>query len=286
VKTINEIREGLQFNSELMSLLEVMKSIAIFRFRALQARKRTFSDFISALEEFFGMIDLRQVRHPFLNPRNEKAAIVVITSDEGFMGGLNLRVITAAVRIPEAYRSEIIVVGERGTRHLSDIGRRFTVFRSAANVKERYRLTLELKDHILKGAKEGQFGRVFIFYPRPLSFMAHKIEGMRLLPVSLPATRPVAASATAPVGEVIIESPLEGIIDYLVEENLIHKLIDALEDSKLSEYASRALHLEESNRKLKEKEKGLRLNYFRAYHELIDKNIRELFSAQVIGSGK
>jgi len=278
---LNEINEELQFNVELMGLLDVMKSISVFRFRTLQAQKRIFTKFDGALKGFFGMVDLSKVRHPFINPRAEKSAILIITSDAGFMGGLNLNVIEMALGVPEAHGAEILVVGERGEHYLRDVGRKFTAFsagseekRAPDNFKERYRLAVKLKDHILGGAKRGKFGKVFVFYPKPLSFIVQKVNGIKLLPAALPPS--VVTS------DVIIESPLEGIIDYLVEEDMLRKLIDVLEDSKMSEYASRAIHLEESTGRLQEKEKEIRFRYFRVRHELIDKNIRELFSAQVI----
>jgi len=82
--------------------------------------------------------------------------------------------------------------------------------------------------------------------------------------------------------EIILESPLEGIVEYLVEQKILQQLIEILEDSKLSEFAARAIHLERSGQQLVEEKKGLNLRYFRARHEIIDKNTRELFSAQII----
>ena len=279
MKTINEINEELGFNLELMDLLDVIKNISIFRFRALQAKKRRFPRFSEELKGFLGMLDLKASGHPFVKPAVERAAIAVVTSDEGFMGGLNLQVIESALRAPEAHRAELIVVGEKGARHMSDIGRRgFAAFKSAGSFEERYRLAVQIKDHILKGAKEKRFGKALVFYPRPVTFIMQKVEALQLLP--LVSVIPAKAGIH---NEIIIESPLGGIIDYLAEEDLVSKLVDVLEDSKLSEFASRALHLEESTRRLGDTQKALRFQYFRAYHERIDRNIRELFSAQIIG---
>ena len=182
MKTAIEIKEEMQFNSELMNLLEVMKNIAIYRFRALQAKKRRFELFTRVLDDFFVMLDTGNLAHPYVRPTEEKMALVLITSDAGFMGGLNLEVIETALRTPAAFRAEIIVVGERGAFYLNEIGRKFTAFKNTATAEERFNLAIRLKDHILKGVKEKDFGKVFIFYPRPVSFIVQKVESEEILP--------------------------------------------------------------------------------------------------------
>jgi len=279
--TISEAKEDLQFNEELTDLLEVMKNIAVFEFRALQRKRERFTEFSQAMEGFFKMIDLGQAPHFFITPKSQKLAVVMITSNEGFMGGLNREVINKAVFLEGAKEAELLIVGQRGTRYLMEMEKEYVEFKGAVNAEERYSLALELKDYIVKGAREGRFGKVFISYPRPISFMVQSVEAMKVLPIKITSGTSHHSNDRADK-DVIIESPLEGIVEYMVEEKILKLLIDLLEDSKLSEFAARAIHLERSNQQLVEEKKGLKLKYFRARHEAIDKNTRELFSAQII----
>jgi len=294
--TVRELKEDMRFNTELIELLDVMKNIAIFRFRALQRKKQRFEAFSRTLADFFEIIGRRGTDHFLMKAGIEKTCIIFITSDEGFMGGLNLRVIDRALADPRSGDALLVAVGTRGMRYLKEIGRKFT----AAPAFSGYELALRLKDFIIKGAGEGLFGRVFVSYPRPISFMTQRVEITQVLPMSMlsrgrEAPEGIASSVPAPPprndslkkglasnDEVIIESPLDGIIEYLVEETLLVKLTEILEDSKMSEFAARAIHLESSSRELDSKKKNLRLQYFRAYHGVIDKNTRELFSTQLI----
>jgi len=52
--------------------------------------------------------------------------------------------------------------------------------------------------------------------------------------------------------------------------------------SRLAEFAARFVHLEESSQKLKDMDGKLQQEYFRVRHELIDRNMRELFSARLL----
>jgi F0F1-type ATP synthase gamma subunit len=51
--------------------------------------------------------------------------------------------------------------------------------------------------------------------------------------------------------------------------------------ARLAELAARFSHLETSKGKVDQLNKELKLQYFRQRHEMIDKNIRELFCARL-----
>jgi ATP synthase F1 gamma subunit len=263
-----------------MDLLEIMKNIAISQFRSLHAKKSRFRRFSQLLNGFFQMVDIRQAPHNLINPRAEKRAVIAITSDEGFMGDLNFQVMDAAILKRRAGSDEIIIVGELGARYMKDMGRSFTVFNNAADAEARHAAAVALKDYIMKGVAEERFGRVSVYYPNPISFMIQRVDVVDLLPLTAFFSPQVKVPGYDQ--PVIIESPAEGIIEYLAEEFIEQKLMELLEDSKLSEFAARSAHLERSGQELGEKQKRLKARYFHAYHEVIDKNTRELFSSQII----
>ena len=68
----------------------------------------------------------------------------------------------------------------------------------------------------------------------------------------------------------------------MAEKFMVQKFIEILEDSKLSEFAARAIHLEKSSQELAEQQKLLRFRYLRAYHEIINRSAREMFSARML----
>jgi ATP synthase F1 gamma subunit len=269
----------MSFNSELTDLLEMMKNIAIFQFRYLQKRRERFERFIDLLGGFFRIIDLDKVHHGFVHPATGRAAIVMITSDEGFMGDLNFKVIDMALLHSASASAEFIIVGDSGKEYLKDIGKTFTAYKSVFDAGGRSALAGELSRHIMGGITEGNFGRVIVYYPKPISFMVQKVESEEIFPLTAVFSR---EGGSRPGRSVIMESPVEGIIKYLAEEFIEQKLVELLEDSKLSEFAARAIHLEKSGQELVDKKKELRAHYFRAYHEFIDKNTRELFASQSI----
>ena len=269
----------MKFNTELTDLLEIMKNVAVFQYRSLLKQRERFHRLSGLLSGFFRMLDINKTAHKFIRPGIDKPVLIMVTSNEGFMGDLNFQVVDSAILRAESGAADFIVIGESGERYLKDLGKKYTSFKGAADAEGRCALAKELKEYITKGIMEDRFGSVSIFYPNPVSFLLQKVEVMELFPLTtLFSHENKAETDLAP----IMESPEEGILEYLAEAFIEHKLIELFEDSKLSEFAARAVHLERSGQELEDKRKQLQRQYLHAAHELIDKNTRELFSSQII----
>jgi F0F1-type ATP synthase gamma subunit len=104
------------------------------------------------------------------------------------------------------------------------------------------------------------------------------VETVQLLPY-LPSKKSETGGG-APSYDVIMESSQGDIVAYLVYIRMAQVLYEIFGFSRLAEFAARFVHLEESIQRLKDLDKKLRLQYFRARHELIDRNMRELFAAR------
>ncbi len=277
MQSVQKIKNELGFYTELEQLLDVLKGIAASQFRQLEEKKARFVKFMDAFEGFFQMIDFSGLDHPFAKGQG-KLGIIIVTSDEGFMGGLNTKVINIALAYPEAEQAQLITIGEQGTGYLKGMGRPCTPFPGIAN-EGGYETALQLRDFIMKEATHGTFSRLVVFYPKSVTFTFQKIESVVLLPCGELFEKRKGVIAKE---DVILESSLNKIIEYLLGTWIMEKLLEVFEESRLSEFSARAIHLEASHQVLKEKEKLIRFQYFRSRHELVDRGTRETFSARLI----
>lgn len=274
-----ELEKELQLNTDLSELLDVLKGIAISQYHSLEKdREERFARFTDAFESFFEMIDFASVEHPFSKAEG-KLGIIMITSDEGFMGGLNTQVMNEGLSDPEANDAELIVVGGRGARFLRGLGRKFTAFPGIKG-DERYEAALKLKDYIMEEGLAGRFGRLILVHPKPVSFMVQKIETLTILPCGELFER--EEKTVEETEQVITESSLSSIIEYLVATWITETLFGVFEDSKLAEFLARTARLEESYQVLLKRGESVRHQYFRSVHEFIDKGMRETFAAQIM----
>ncbi|MFH1856048.1 MAG: FoF1 ATP synthase subunit gamma [Candidatus Omnitrophota bacterium] len=279
--TLKRIKEDLEFNQTLIELVEVLKSISSSQFQAMKGKKERFKVFIQSFEGFFRMIDLSEPRHPFATVGSDTIGIIMITSDEGFMGGLNTQVINSALEYRKKNPAELIVIGEKGAAYLENIGEKFSSF---PGIKEenKYQLVIKLRDYVIKQKMAGRVGRVILSYLEPVSFTYQRVKIMNIFPC-VEIFKKKKEETMREGKKIIIESSLNQIIEYLVATWITHVFFEIFEDSKISEFAARTISLEEKYQQLMRKEKILRHKYFYDFHRLIDRSMSNTFAAALLG---
>lgn len=283
MKTLVGIKKELEFDRGLYSLLEALKTIAVSQYRSLEQKISSYDKFLSVINAFFKFIDTEGMDHLFLNPKNKRQMVVAVTSDSGLLGGLNMQVVGAALRELEEIPGRLIVIGERGKVYAGEAGVPFAAF-GGIKEEERAFQAMQLRDYIVNKLFEEGIGYLKVVYPRPVSFTVQRVETAQFLPYVLPDKHdPHTASA---ISDIIVESSPADIIEYLVYLWIGHRLYDIFGLSRLAEFAARFIHLEEGSQRLKDMDAKLQLQYFRVRHDLIDRNMRELFSARLLYAAK
>jgi len=287
---LNELRKELRFNGELTDLIETLKNIAAAQYHMMEKEKQRFEDFMKAFSGFFRVVDLVRVDNPLVHEASDVLGIIVVTSDSGFMGGLNQGVIRTALRCQGARgnsKTRLVVIGDKGATTFSDAGRDFKFFPGVDQARI-YEHALEIRDYVVGQVLNGNIGKLMAVYSRPLTFTAQTIEVISLLPCAALFDRHADSEVSrltpgrgflADARQVIVESSFSAMVEYLSGVWVASKLYEIFEDSKLAEFSARAMHLEESLQKLEKNQKKLRHQCFKAAHEKIDKGMRETFAA-------
>lgn len=280
---ILKLKQEMQFNTQLSGLLDALKSIAAQQFQMLEKKFRTNTTFFEAVQTLLGTFDVEHLSHPFTRT-DGPVGVIAVTSDSGLLGGLNQQVIVTALREYRRNRGEMMVVGERGIAYLRETGVGCHAF--SGNLESgREALASQVRDYALNRVLGEQVGALSIVYPRAYSFTVQRVELIRVLPVA-EWFRSSQIPRGIRQGPLIMESPLYGVVEYLVWLWLGEKLVEVLGMSRLAELAARSIHLEGSSQELRRVGRTLRMRYFRARRELIDRNMRELSAARSIYANK
>jgi len=280
MKTVSSLKKDLEFNIGLLSLIEALKNIAVSQFHALESKMKDYDTLLNAINSFFELIDPNQAKHPFLIPRNKTQIVVAMTSDSGLLGGLNMQVVNAALRELEQMPGRLVVVGERGKAYAVDAAIPFVYF-PGIKEEEQYSQVKQLRDYLVNCFLKESMGFLKVVFPRPISFTVQKAEVVNVLPFCHDSSAGIQSSQ-APLPDVILDSRPEDIIEYLVYLWMGQKLSQIFVLSRLAEFAARFVHLEGGSQRLKEMEITLRMQYFHVRHEMVDRNMRELFAARLL----
>jgi ATP synthase F1 gamma subunit len=289
---LNELRKELKFNKELLNLVETLKNVAGSQYHQMERDKQRFGRFMDAFAPFFRVVDLVEVKNPLVTVDSDVVGLVIVTSDSGFMGGLNQGVVRAALNavadVPQS-RVAIVVVGEKGT---SLLGERPFKFFPGIGQEAIYERALGVKDYIVDEVMHRRMGKVVIAHPVALSFSSQTIKVENLLPCGELFDRTIESEVSQRGGgarflvearKVVVESSFADISQYLASLWVTSQLFARFEDSKMAEFSARAMHLEGSHQKVEKAYKKVKQQCFKASHEQIDKGMRESFSAK---SGK
>ncbi len=275
--SLSRLKQEIQFNARLGGLLDALKSIAAQQFQTLERAFRSNPAFFEAIETIAATLNLEQLTHPFMQPEGP-TGVIAITSNTGLLGGLNQQVIATAITEYRRSPGELIVIGERGVSYVKEHGLSCRAFGGLTD-RDRKTLASQVREHALNQVLSGRLGALTIVYPRALSFTTQRIETVHALPCTAWfQARDVARGVRT--DSILLESSMSATVEYLVWLWLGQKLCDIFGLSHLAELAARSVHLEGSSQELQRRGQKLLLRYFRERHEVIDRNMRELFAAR------
>ncbi|MFH1093893.1 MAG: F0F1 ATP synthase subunit gamma [Candidatus Omnitrophota bacterium] len=276
---IVQLKNDMEFYKSLGSLVEVLKLIAAAQYQALERKIKEYTSYLDAIDDIFSGLDMQNIEHPFLKKTGRPKAIVAITTDAGLLGGLNALVMNKALEQFHGEDSRLIIVGKRGRLY---VDKHKLVFADFPGINNELRLeqALKLRDYIVSNFLKGHIGELVIVFPRAISFAVQRIEVFNLLPF-IPKKMESKAPKTA-VSDMILESSLGDIAEYLIYLWLGQKFFEIFGLSQVAEQSARFMHLENCTQRIQDENKKLKFQYFRTRHEIIDQNMRELFAARLI----
>jgi len=282
VEPISQLKQNMEFSQNLTDIIDVLKIIASSEFRALSSRAPKDNLVTGELSACLDMLG-SAAQDTALSKRDPglPKCVVMICSDEGFLGEVNSLVITTGIRIG-GQDGIFVVLGDRGGKMLNDLSVPHTKFSSIDNRID-YKTAVALSDHLFGLFFEKKAGSVEIVFMKFISFVKHQVLSKVFLPYDIDAK--VQAAGGTPEGtplrerEFIIEPDKKVVLESIVKLWLREEIYNIFWSAKLSEWSSRVMHLEASSRQLEDRNKALKFRYFKSVHALNDKNIREVFAA-------
>jgi ATP synthase F1 gamma subunit len=226
------------------------------------------------------MISLSEVKHPLVSNDNPKIGIVAVTSEGGFMGDLNAKVVRHVLSEKEKYPdSEIIAVGRKGAEKLASIQPNMKIFK---DIEEQglYEIAVQVKDYVIEQVMENKLGKVLVVYPWSKNFNLQKPRTIKVLPCDELLTK--QAEFVDSIEKVINESDPVDVIGYLADMWIVCRVYEILHDTQISESAAQSQQLESSLQKMKKDKKGIAAAFGKARKGDIDKGMREVFTSKMM----
>ena len=251
------------------------------KYHALAAQRIKFNRFNESFTEFFSLVGFSQVHHPLISNNNTASIILVISTERGFVGDLNSRVIGRAMEEKEKNpRSQFVVVGKKGIMKLESLDQK--MLKTYEEVEDRgfYEVAVDIKTHLVKEVMEGRVGKVIAVYPWPKDYTVTKPRAVKLLPCE--DLLPKQTQTVETFRRVIEESDPVDMTGYLADLWLSSKIYEIFFDTNLAAASAQTQQLDNSLGKMRKERDAVKLKYRKAKRGDIDKSLREIFSARMM----
>lgn len=269
---------------ELTNLIGVLKDMAETHFFALIAEKERFARFGETFIEFFRMVSFSHVHHPLVTNDLPTVGILVITSESGFLGDLNAKVVRMALEEKAKYpRSVISVVGKRGAVMVGSMMKVEKTFEGAEKTGL-YETAMHVKDYLTQEVMAERLGKVVAVYPWPKSLNIQKPRLVKLLPCNELVAK--QNELVDDLEEVIEESDPVDVIGYLSNMWLSCRIYEMFYDMTIAAAAARAQQLDNSLTNMKKETRLVQLKYRKAKKADIDSSLREVVSSRMMTQRK
>ncbi|MBR6427416.1 MAG: F0F1 ATP synthase subunit beta, partial [Clostridia bacterium] len=261
-----EVRMRMKSVADTKKVTDAMYMTSSVKVRRAQQEVEKTSPYFDALREEIGNLlhFLPDSQHPYFRPPSadddNRRALLVVTSDKGFVGNYNQAVIRDAETMLEAYPSvQLLVVGEYGRQHFlsrkAPVKEAFLYSAEMPTIREAQKICAEL----LSGFDSGQFGRIDILYTDYHSGRASETCLKCILPLNMGQFY-FSESEDDPFGREFLPDP-GTVITEIIPSYLTGFIYSALVDSFCSEQESRMKAMHSAGENARDMLRYLKLKY-------------------------
>jgi len=229
-------------------ITKAMQVVAATRLKRAQAAVQATRPYSEKMLEVLQTAAERatEYKHPFLVRREGKRAVMIlVTTDKGLCGAINVNNIRAATRYMNEHHTEgqrYVTIGRKGRDFLLRYRRQ--VIAEVSGVSDRPTV-VEILPAITVALEEytrGNTDAVVLCYSKWISTMKQEPEIRVLIPAEIPARE--AGKGEGPRADYIYEPDPESVLDGLLPRYVETQVFQAVLENKASEYSAKMIAMQ------------------------------------------
>src|SRR5690242_5572338 len=234
-------------------ITKAMQVVAATRLRRAQAAVQAARPYAEKMVEVLQTTTERatEYRHPFLVRREGKRAVMVlVTTDKGLCGAINVNNIRAATRfMTENYPADqrYVTVGRKGRDFL--LRYRRNVIAEVSGVADRPTMAqiLPAITVALDEYSKRNTDAVILCYSKWISTMRQEATVQTLVPAEIPK-RETKQEQSGPRADYIYEPDPESVLDGLLSRYVETQIFQAVLENKASEYSAKMIAMQNATK--------------------------------------
>lgn len=290
---LKSIKSKILASKKMGTVTRAMEAVSAVKMRKSQERALSGRSYAAAalamLERLSSTSDLS--RHPLMQKREGKTALIVITSDKGLAGSLNSAVIKRADATAKEIGQSVIVYafGKRGGEYFSSRG--YAMGATKTNVSDDIseREMLEFTAAILA---RSDITRILVVYQNFVSSFEQVPTVHEIVPIRsetmrkiVEGIRPARGKYSRKKGEhgpapaaYTVEPDADAVLDVLLPKLLNIAVFHALLENKASEHSARMVAMKSATDKAKEMAQAFTRKFNKVRQAVITREVSEITS--------
>ncbi|OGD93621.1 ATP synthase F1 subunit gamma [Candidatus Curtissbacteria bacterium RIFCSPLOWO2_02_FULL_42_37] len=274
---IREIRRRIKSIQSTQKVTHAMELVAAAKMRKSQFAALASRTYSTNLTEILEVIRVHpNASHPLLS-KNESAAryIILIGSDRGLAGGLNINLFREILR-SEVKDATYITVGKKATGFAAK-----TNSPILASFQSEEKAPLDLARTLTKitieGFLKGEVGEVSLLYPHFEATIKQTPKWVRLLPIELALEETNGKGSN---GNLLFEPTADEILEAILPHYVLTSIYQILLETKASEHSARMVAMKNATDAAGDLIDDLTLAFNQARQEAITKELLDIVTAQ------
>ncbi|MGH8528593.1 MAG: F0F1 ATP synthase subunit gamma [Nevskiales bacterium] len=274
-----EIRTKIKSVKNTQKITRAMEKVAMSKMRKATERMaaaRPYAEKIRRTLGHLGQANL-EYKHPFTVEREvKKVAYLVVSTDRGLCGGLNMNTFRATVRAIKEWQdkgvsADFAVIGNKGMSFFKRVGGQ--VLGSAGHLGDKPRLEplLGVIKVLSDAYRKGEVDRVYLVSAQFVNTMTQKPLIRQLLPIE-----PVKSQGMLDLWDYIYEPDSVELLDVVLQRYVESQVYQAVIENVASEQAARMVAMKSASDNAGKIINQLQLVYNKARQANITKELSEI----------
>lgn len=280
-----EIRRRIRSVTNTAQITKAMEMVSAVKMRRAQAAVIASRPYAEKMAELLASLAANNsgLGHPLLGVRPiKRIGLVLITSDRGLCGALNINVIrtAAAYSLEQSTPAGLVTIGRRGRDWMSRRG--VEIVADLPTLPDRPAL-LDIAPAarvVMDGYASGAFDAVYLVYSDFRSTTSQVARRKQLLPVEL------ARGTSQQLADYIFEPSADAVLNDLLPRFVESEIYEAVLESRASEHSARMIAMHNATANAEDVVEDLTLSYNKARQAGITREILEIASgAEALSQG-
>ncbi|MBI4037845.1 ATP synthase F1 subunit gamma [Candidatus Curtissbacteria bacterium] len=274
---LREIRKRIKSVESTKKVTHAMELVAAAKMRKSQQAAISARPYSINLHEILAKIQkTSRIAHSFLRGNDSpKEMKIIITSDRGLTGGLNINIFREILK-EESKTSSFVTVGKKAQQFAGKMNYNLLASFGSEEIPQ-IALARQLTKIATKAFLNKEVSKVSLFYPHFESTVTQTPRQIQVLPILPMENTENPKSAN---GEHLFEPSINEIVKVIMPHHILTEIFQTLLEAKASEHSARMVAMKNATDAAGDLIDDLTLNYNQARQEMITKELLDIVTAQ------